>query len=53
VANEGISYLEMCRGGGTSLQSGMNCGLGGDPSVVLMSDRALPTDTGSRMRGPP
>jgi len=34
-----ISYLEMCRREGTSLQQGMNFGLGGNHSVVLMSVR--------------
>src|SRR5688572_16309747 len=32
-----ISYIEMCRREGTSLQAGMNFGLGGNHSVVLMS----------------
>lgn len=39
MANEVISYLEMCGREGTSLQRGMNFGLGGDHSVVLMSVR--------------
>jgi hypothetical protein len=39
VANEVISYLEMCSREGTSLQRGINFGLGGDHSVVLMSVR--------------
>src|SRR5215207_7253233 len=39
MANEVISYLEMCSREGTSLQRGMNFGLGGDHSVVLMSVR--------------
>ncbi len=39
MANEVISYLEMCRREGTSLQRGMNFGLSGDHSVVLMSVR--------------
>lgn len=39
MANEVISYLEMCRREGTSLQRGMNFGLGADHSVVLMSVR--------------
>ena len=39
MANEIISYLEMCSREGTSLQRGMNFGLGGDHSVVLMSVR--------------
>lgn len=37
MANEVISYLEVCGREGTSLQRGMNFGLGGDHSVVLMS----------------
>ncbi len=39
MANEVISYLEMCSREGTSLQRGMNFGLGGDHSVMLMSVR--------------
>jgi HNH endonuclease len=39
MANEIISYLEMCSREGTSLQRGMNLGLGGDHSVILMSLR--------------
>jgi hypothetical protein len=39
MANEVISYLEMCSREGTSLQRGMNFGLGGNHSVVLMSVR--------------
>jgi hypothetical protein len=39
VANEVVSYLEMCSREGTSLQRGVNFGLGGDHSVVLMSVR--------------
>jgi hypothetical protein len=39
MANEVISYLEMCSPEGTSLQRGMNFGLGRDHSVVLMSVR--------------
>jgi hypothetical protein len=39
VANEIISYLEMCRREGASLQRGMNFGLGGNHSVILMSLR--------------
>jgi hypothetical protein len=35
-----ISYIEMCRREGTSLQQGMNFGLGGNYSVILMSVRA-------------
>ena len=39
MANEIISYLEMCRREGVSLQRGMNFGLGGNHSVILMSLR--------------
>jgi 5-methylcytosine-specific restriction endonuclease McrA len=39
LANDVISYLEMCQREGTSLQRGMNFGLGGTHSVVLMSVR--------------
>ena len=39
MANEVISYLEMCGREGMSLQRGTNFGLGGDHSVVLMSVR--------------
>lgn len=39
MPNEIISYLEMCRREGVSLQRGMNFGLGGDHSVILMSVR--------------
>ena len=39
MANEVISYLEMCGREGTSLQRGMNFGLRGDHSVALMSVR--------------
>ncbi len=39
MANEIISYLEMCRREGVSLQRGMNFGLGGHHSVILMSQR--------------
>jgi hypothetical protein len=39
MANEIISYLEMCRRERSSLQQGMNFGLGGDHSVILMSVR--------------
>jgi len=39
VANEVISYLEMCRREGVSLQRGMNFGLGGNHSVILMPVR--------------
>ncbi len=34
-----ISYIEMCRREGISLQQGMNFGLGGTHSVILMSVR--------------
>ena len=34
-----ISYFEMCRREGTSLQQGMNFGLSGNHSVILMSIR--------------
>ncbi len=37
--NEIISYLEVCRREGVSLQKGMNHRLGGDYSVILMSVR--------------
>jgi hypothetical protein len=37
--NEIIQYIEMCRREGTSLQKGMNFGLGQDHSVILMSVR--------------
>jgi hypothetical protein len=37
MANEIISYLEMCQREGTSLQRGMNYSLGGNHSVILMS----------------
>jgi hypothetical protein len=37
MANEIISYLEMCSRERTSLQRGMNFGLGGNHSVILMS----------------
>ena len=39
MANEVVSYLEMCSRAGTSLQRGMNFGLGGEHSVVLISVR--------------
>ena len=39
MANEIISYLEMCRRESASLQRGMNFGLGGTHSVILMSLR--------------
>ena len=34
-----ISYIEMCRREATSLQQGMNFGIGGNHSVILMSIR--------------
>ena len=39
MSNEVISYIEMCQREGTSLQAGMNFGLGGNHSVILMSVR--------------
>lgn len=39
MANEIISYLEMCQREGLSLQRGMNFGVGGNHSVILMSLR--------------
>jgi len=36
MPNEIIPYIEMCRREGTSLQRGMNFGLGGTHSVILM-----------------
>jgi hypothetical protein len=39
MANEIISYLEMCAREGASLQRGMNFGFGGTHSVILMSVR--------------
>ena len=40
VSDNIISYIEMCRRERTSLQQGMNFGLGGNHSVILMSVRA-------------
>ena len=40
VSDNVISYIEMCRRERTSLQQGMNFGLGGNHSVILMSVRA-------------
>lgn len=40
MANEIISYFEMCRREGSSLQRGMNFNVGGTHSVILMSLRA-------------
>jgi hypothetical protein len=39
VSDNIISYIEMCRREGSSLQQGMNFGLGGSHSVILMSLR--------------
>lgn len=39
MANEIISYMEMCQREGVSLQRGMNFGIGGTHSVILMSLR--------------
>lgn len=39
MANEIISYLEMCQREGASLQRGMNFQMGGNHSVILMSVR--------------
>jgi hypothetical protein len=39
MANEIISYIEMCRRESASLQRGMNFGIGGTHSVILMSLR--------------
>ncbi len=39
MTNEIISYLEMCRREGLSLQAGMNFCVGGTHSVILMSVR--------------
>jgi hypothetical protein len=39
VSDNVISYIEMCRREGASLQQGMNFGLGGNHSVILMSLR--------------
>lgn len=39
MANEIISYLEMCSREGVSLQRGMNYRLGGNHSIILMSLR--------------
>ncbi|MBI1293945.1 HNH endonuclease [bacterium] len=40
MANEIISYVEMCQREGSSLQKGMNFRLAGNHSVILMSTRA-------------
>jgi hypothetical protein len=39
MSNEIISYIEMCQREGLSLQAGMNFGVGGTHSVILMSIR--------------
>lgn len=39
VSDNVISYIEMCSREGASLQAGMNFGLGGNHSVILMSVR--------------
>lgn len=39
LADNIISYIEMCQREGASLQRGMNFGLGGNHSVILMSIR--------------
>lgn len=39
VSDNIISYIDMCLREGTSLQQGMNFGLGGNHSVILMSVR--------------
>jgi hypothetical protein len=39
MANEVISYIEMCQREGVSLQQGMNFGIGGNHSVILLSLR--------------
>lgn len=39
MANEIVSYIEMCLREGISLQKGMNFGVGGTHSVILMSLR--------------
>ena len=38
MADQIISYIEMCQREKTSLQAGMNFGLGGNHSVILMSN---------------
>jgi hypothetical protein len=37
MTNEIISYIEMCRREGLSLQAGMNFDVGANHSVILMS----------------
>ncbi len=52
MANEIISYLEMCRREGVSLQRGMNFGLSGNHSVILMSlQRNAPYEDELQERG--
>jgi hypothetical protein len=46
MANEILPYIEMCRREGVSLQRGMNYGLGGNHSVILMSVPAHRMPTG-------
>jgi hypothetical protein len=45
MANEVISYLEMCAREGTSLQRGMSLGLGGISSTDAPSQRLHPSHT--------
>ena len=40
MANEIMSYMEMCQREGLSLQRGMNYAVGGQHSVILMSLRS-------------
>ncbi|MFB3778791.1 MAG: HNH endonuclease [Bryobacteraceae bacterium] len=40
MSNNIVSYIEMCRREAASLQQGMNFGIGGNHSVILMSVRA-------------
>ncbi len=40
MANDILSYIEMCRREGLSLQRGMNFRAGGDYSIILMSQRS-------------
>ena len=40
MANEIMSYIEMCQREGTSLQRGMNYRIRGESSVILMSLRS-------------
>jgi len=50
VCDRVISYIEMCHREATSLQGGMNFGLGGNHSVILMSVRSN-APKGDRLRG--